>query len=315
MPRALLVVDLEATCWERPAHRTGAMETIEIGALRVDPARPESATEFQSFVRPLRHPELSAFCRALTTITQAQVDAAEPFPAAFARFLAWIGDPREVLFASWGEFDRHQLRRDGARHGVPVPFDDHWNLRRAVGRRLGARRVTMEEALAGAGLVAQGTLHRGLDDARNIWRVARAVLGDELGERVARPAPSSPQRGAAPAPAWSAPGPLVEAPLADVEPPAVLFHGLGPAALQHARREGLRVPGRPHLWLAATVEEARRVVLRRGAVPVVLGVRAKEAWSAGVRFHAAEDGGFLARAIPARFVDFPRAGPAEFPAR
>ena len=32
--------------------------------------------EFASFVRPVRHPQLTAFCTELTSITQAQVDAA-----------------------------------------------------------------------------------------------------------------------------------------------------------------------------------------------------------------------------------------------
>jgi len=178
--RELLIVDLEATCWERGAHRPLEMETIEIGAVRVDPVHPERVREFQCFVRPLRHPELSAFCTRLTTIRQAEVDAAEPFARAFPRFVEWLGEPREVLFASWGEYDRVQLLRDCAAHRVAYPFHGHWNLKRYVARKLGRGAGAMDARLAELGLALEGTHHRGLDDARNLWRLLRRAAGDEL---------------------------------------------------------------------------------------------------------------------------------------
>ena len=180
MPRALLIVDLEATCWEAREHRAEEMETIEIGAVLVEPGAAGPAREFQAFVQPVRHPVLSRFCRALTSITQADVDAAERFPAALARFLEWIGDPRDVLFASWGEYDARQLQRDCRQHGVAYPFGRHWNLKRAVARRLKRKPAGTSTILAEVGLALEGTHHRGLDDARNIARIVRVVLGAEL---------------------------------------------------------------------------------------------------------------------------------------
>ena len=176
--RKLLIVDLEATCWERARHDPELMETIEIGALAVDPTAPESPLEFQTLVRPTRSPVLSRFCTDLTTIQQAEVDAAEPFPAAFARFVSWIGDPLEVLFASWGSYDQRQLLRDCSLHDVDYPFGDrHLNLKRLCSARLGLRPAGVVQALGRAGLELQGTHHRALDDARNIWRLTRAVAG------------------------------------------------------------------------------------------------------------------------------------------
>ena len=176
----LLIVDLEATCWERGAHRPLEMETIEIGAVRIDLAHPERVREFQCFVRPVRHPELSAFCTRLTTIRQDEVAAAEPFAHAFPRFVEWLGEPRAVLFASWGEYDRLQLVRDCAAHRVGYPFHGHWNLKRYVAKRLGRKPGGMDVLLAEVGLTLEGTHHRGLDDARNLWRLLRRVAGDEL---------------------------------------------------------------------------------------------------------------------------------------
>ena len=181
MPRALLIVDLEATCWEAREHRAEEMETIEIGAVLVEPGADAPARAFQAFVRPVRHPVLSRFCRELTSITQAEVDAAERFPAALVRFLEWIGDPRAVLFASWGEYDARQLQRDCRLHGIAYPIGRHWNLKRAVARELGRKPAGMSTILAELGLALEGTHHRGLDDARNIARIVQVVLGERLG--------------------------------------------------------------------------------------------------------------------------------------
>lgn len=173
--RKLLIVDLEATCWERPRHDPERMETIEIGALLVDPADPARPREYQGFVRPVRSPSLSEFCTRLTGIAQGDVDAAEPFARAFPRFLEWTLDPGAVRFASWGDFDRKLLVRDCAQHGLAYPFADHLNLKHHCSARLGIQPAGLEQALRRAGLVFEGSHHRGLDDARNIWRVLLAV--------------------------------------------------------------------------------------------------------------------------------------------
>ena len=75
----LLVVDLEATCDARGFPRA-ERETIEIGAVLVEPVHLEVVKEFQSFVRPVRHPHLTDYCRELTGIEQHDVDAAPSFP-------------------------------------------------------------------------------------------------------------------------------------------------------------------------------------------------------------------------------------------
>lgn len=187
--RLLLIVDLEATCWERSRHRAEDMETIEIGALIVDP-RVDGAEprEFQSFVRPVRFPQLSAFCTQLTTIRQPDVDSAQPFAAALARFVEWIGDPSAVRFASWGAYDKRQLLTDCGHAGVEYPFaDDHLNLKHWCAPRLGTRPCGLMQALEKSGLTFTGVHHRGLDDARNIWRVTQVAAGSDRGALLGDP--------------------------------------------------------------------------------------------------------------------------------
>ncbi len=179
--RRLLIVDLEATCWNRAEHVAERMETIEIGALDLDPAEPTRVREFQAFIRPVRFPMLSAFCTELTSITQADVDSAESFAPVFARFVEWIGDPALVRLCSWGDYDRRQLIRDCADHGVRYPLaTDHLNLKHLCSAALGVRPFGLQRALDVAGLGFIGVHHRGLDDARNITRLLMYTHGSCL---------------------------------------------------------------------------------------------------------------------------------------
>ena len=178
MPEHYLVVDLEATTSRDGSVPRDERETIEIGAVlvRVESLEPEA--EFATLVRPVRHPTLTPFCTQLTTITQAMVAEAPLFPAAMAAFaqqmpLAESG----VVFCSWGEFDRRQLERDSAYHGIPYLLPVHLNLKRRFSESVGSSRRArrrgfgVAEALAACHLEFEGTAHRGLDDARNIARL------------------------------------------------------------------------------------------------------------------------------------------------
>jgi inhibitor of KinA sporulation pathway (predicted exonuclease) len=66
----ILVVDLEATCCDTKSIPRHQMETIEIGAVMVVRETLEIVDEFQTFIKPVRHPILTKFCLELTSITQ-----------------------------------------------------------------------------------------------------------------------------------------------------------------------------------------------------------------------------------------------------
>jgi inhibitor of KinA sporulation pathway (predicted exonuclease) len=171
-----IIVDLEATCWEN-VRDYGRMETIEIGAVELPAADSPPVREFSRFVRPVAEPQLSEFCRRLTSIRQRDVELADYFWAVFPEFVEWIGDEPFVL-CSWGGYDLTQFRTDCERHSLPFPasFERHINLKKEFARLLGVKACGMERALAHAGLPLEGTHHRGIDDARNIARLAALVL-------------------------------------------------------------------------------------------------------------------------------------------
>lgn len=179
-PASYVVIDVEATCDDGGGVPRHEMEIIEIGAVLVaaDTLRP--VDEFQSFIRPVRHPRLTPFCTRLTSITQEDVDAAPGFAQVFAALCRWIeAHPAPPVFCSWGDYDQSQFRQDCGFHGVPYALPHrHLNLKRAFSRQLGIpKKLGMAGALVHAGLPLAGTHHRGIDDARNISRLLPFALG------------------------------------------------------------------------------------------------------------------------------------------
>ncbi len=176
-----LLIDLEATCWERGEERGRQGEIIEIGAVLVDEEF-EPAGEFQTFVKPKANPVLSGFCIKLTSITQAQVDTAPQLPEAMRAFVTDVERQagrriRELEFLSWGFYDRKQFERECAIRGIRYPFGLHRSVKHEFAERRKMRPCGMEQALKMLGIPLEGTHHRGIDDARNIARIFKAEWG------------------------------------------------------------------------------------------------------------------------------------------
>ncbi|MEZ4433887.1 MAG: 3'-5' exonuclease [bacterium] len=190
--RDYLVIDVEATCDDHGAVPREEMEIIEIGAVYVDGRRFTITGEYQTFIRPVRHPTLTPFCTGLTSITQAEVDAAPGFVQAITALRAFIdahrGRGRPPLFSSWGGYDRNQFKQDAAFHRVELPFGgEHLNLKRAFTEALKSRKnFGMAGALKRLDIPLDGTHHRGIDDARNIAKILPYAIG-------ARPMPPPPK--------------------------------------------------------------------------------------------------------------------------
>jgi len=88
-------------------------------------------------------------------------------------------------------------------------------------------------------------------------------------------------------------------------PPAVLYHGTYPGALDAIRDGGLKPMSRHHVHLSRDVETARQVGARRGK-PVVLTVRSGAMYEAGHSFYRSDNGVWLTEAVPPEFLEFPQ---------
>lgn len=178
--RPLLIIDLEATCWESRHTPDGSpqsvdnMEIIEIGCVLAN--RSGEVFDTQSFlVRPSRYPVLSRFCTDLTSITQSMVDAAPGFPEAIVAMNAWLGElPDDFIWSSWGNYDRLHLEAQSLLYGAQPTILDrpHLNLKRIWRRTTGKKKSNgLANALAFHDLAFEGSHRRGVDDARNIARL------------------------------------------------------------------------------------------------------------------------------------------------
>ena len=165
-----LIVDFEATCCDEGTVPRNEMEIIEIGAVALRDNGPYTYGEFQAFIKPVRHPVLTDFCKRLTNIAQQKVDSARPFGDVIEGFSEWINSFENPVFCSWGDYDKHQLRQDCSYHAVPFPFDDdHINIKKRFADSMNLRKPCgLEQALRKVGLEFMGSPHRGIDDARNM---------------------------------------------------------------------------------------------------------------------------------------------------
>jgi inhibitor of KinA sporulation pathway (predicted exonuclease) len=162
--RYYLVIDLEATCSRDATVPREEMEIIEIGAVMVSARTFEAESEFQTFVCPVRHRQLTPFCIELTGIQPAQVAAAPTFPEAIAKMKEWVDGFDDALFCSWGDYDRKQFLQDCQYHQVTYPFAaGHLNLKAEFANCLGRQKqMGIGQALKNLGLEFEGSPHPGL---------------------------------------------------------------------------------------------------------------------------------------------------------
>lgn len=176
----LLVVDLEATCWENRQTPGGepqsvsTMEIIEFGCALAT-RRGELLGSRSFLVRPTWSPQLSQFCTDLTSISQRMVDEAPQFSEVVRQLDEWLGQPaKDFIWCSWGNYDRfHILAESQKRRCAPMFMEwPHLNLKRIWRRTTGQKRKNgLAHALAYHQLTFSGHHHRGVDDARNMVRL------------------------------------------------------------------------------------------------------------------------------------------------
>ncbi|KDQ07840.1 hypothetical protein BOTBODRAFT_180405 [Botryobasidium botryosum FD-172 SS1] len=191
--RHILVLDFEATCDERNAPRP--TEIIEFPTLLYDLETNEVQARFHEYVRPTRHPTLTAFCTKLTGIEQATVDKADPFHLVFARFQKWLAentsldDPATFAFLTCGDWDfktMFPLQLATSSEDDPplasidtTPYKRWINVKTAYGRYYNTKKAGgMVGLLRNLGLELEGRHHSGIDDCENIARIVKRMRGD-----------------------------------------------------------------------------------------------------------------------------------------
>lgn len=151
----------------------GISEVIEIGAVMINPYG-ENIGSFNKFIQPTINPELSSFCKKLTSISQEQVDRAKKFPEVIEEFKEWIGVYDEAyMLGSWGKFDRDILRVNSALHKLEDDWlDNYINLRKQYQAiRNNPKKVGLKNTIKREGFEFSGVHHRAISDAENLAKI------------------------------------------------------------------------------------------------------------------------------------------------
>lgn len=188
-----LVIDFEATCDENQNPATYRHEIIEFPAQLVSTKKGQIINHFHSYVKPLVNPRLTDFCTSLTGITQDQVNFAPTFPEVLKQFDEWLKDlgltssETKMTVLTDGPWDMGRfLYQQCSISGVPYPnWGKQWiNIRKSFCNFHKTNKMCLKDMLSHLGMKFQGQPHSGLDDSKNIARVAIRLLKDGANLRV-----------------------------------------------------------------------------------------------------------------------------------
>ena len=181
------MLDFEASCDENDPKQAEWTEIIEWPCVLIEAASGRVVSEFHQFVRPTVRSQLTSFCTKLTSITQAQVDAAQPLDVVCKAFGEWLPralqtqDTSSVLPVTCGEPDLaapsarlSMLPRECTRKGLQLPpvLARYCNIKRPFKEVVGAKPGGMASMLAKLSIPLTGHHHLGIDEARNIAKIA-----------------------------------------------------------------------------------------------------------------------------------------------
>lgn len=174
----VIVIDLEATCWETEAETAlNTSEIIEVGVCVLDVITGEIRNPKGLIIKP-RKSKISPFCESLTSITQDMVDDGMSFGRAMKILKIEYGVGRRAM-AAFGNYDQNMLTKECLRCDIKPPFGPTYlNISALSMMKLKAtHRLGVSEALNGFGLQFEGRQHRGVDDAiqaaRLLWEIIK----------------------------------------------------------------------------------------------------------------------------------------------
>ena len=183
MPVYYIVLDLEMNPTAEVVHRL-KMETIEIGAVKIDAATNQVMEHFSCVICPELNYRIEPKITRLTGITTNEVQSASTFKAVLQQFVDWVGD-EPSRFYSWSINDLSQIRKECFAKGIAFPdiFNDWVDFQAEYPKYLGYshnRCFRLAEAAELIGVtVIDGCAHRALYDAQITAELILFVLTEE----------------------------------------------------------------------------------------------------------------------------------------
>lgn len=173
----IVVVDLEATCWDGLPPEGMTSDIIEIGVCLLDIQTGEITDNRGILIKPERS-EISEFCTSLTTITPTLIESEGISFKDACSILKKQYQSQDRVWASYGAYDFKQVTKQCKDLGIGYPFSpSHINVKVLFGLKHKLSVLQgMSEALQTLQIPLEGTHHRGVDDAKNIAKILRTLL-------------------------------------------------------------------------------------------------------------------------------------------
>ncbi len=173
----IIIIDLEATCWQGAVPKGQQNEIIEIGLAVLDTETGEISKNKGILIKPQRS-MVSPFCTELTTITQ---DLLDKNGVSFEEAIKQLKDqyqPYLYTWASYGQYDLNMLKNQCRLRDIEYPMrGEHINVKTLFTEKFG---LTKSQGMNGAlhllNIPLEGTHHRGIDDAKNIAKILNWCL-------------------------------------------------------------------------------------------------------------------------------------------
>jgi inhibitor of KinA sporulation pathway (predicted exonuclease) len=174
----IIVIDLEATCWEYdkipPGQKT---DIIEIGICTLDTGTKVISNKQSIYVIPERS-KINKFCTELTGITPKLIEEKGIYFEEACEKIRAEYHPESIAWAGFGAFDREQIVAQCDYLGIENPFSGNYiNIMHRFKAYNGLYKMMgLKRALTALDMKFEGHHHSGADDAYNAARILREMI-------------------------------------------------------------------------------------------------------------------------------------------
>jgi inhibitor of KinA sporulation pathway (predicted exonuclease) len=186
----VIIIDLEATCWNDKIYQDKNSEIIEIGLALIDIKNKSIIDNRSIYIIPdmlrreellndrFKYPVISNYCIKLTGITkELLIKRGKTLHEGIEEIKNHY--PISVPWCSWGGFDYKLLKFECINKGISFPFkeENYINLKHLFSLRKNIyKSVGMKKALEILEMSLSGRHHSGKDDAKNTAEIFLKII-------------------------------------------------------------------------------------------------------------------------------------------
>ncbi len=185
-PLFAIILDFEATCDDK--IQPHPQEIIEFPSVILNLDTLKTVDEFQAFVKPHHHPQLTVFCKNFTSIKQSEINEAKTFIDVFESHQDWLKQhgltAENSVFVTCGDWDLCNMLPSQCAATVPgieliPPLYLKWhNIKQSFKKVQNKKALGMAGMMRDLGMELKGHHHRGIDDCRNITELCKRLVRD-----------------------------------------------------------------------------------------------------------------------------------------